>query len=131
MQKLKTELWNHAMVGAGHIAYTDKFHELARLVPHLMTTESRKIERYVYGLASQIHRMVAATKPKTMQKAVQISGALTDESVRNGSIKKISGAVIDKAVRSGSIKKNPKKRENGEEPSRDRNAKDENKRTRI
>nr|GEY75203.1 reverse transcriptase domain-containing protein [Tanacetum cinerariifolium] len=30
MQKLKTELWNHAMVGAGHIAYTDKFHELAR-----------------------------------------------------------------------------------------------------
>nr|GFB99830.1 reverse transcriptase domain-containing protein [Tanacetum cinerariifolium] len=45
MQKLKTELWNHAMVGAGHVAYTDKFHELARLVPHLVTPESRKIER--------------------------------------------------------------------------------------
>nr|GEY75204.1 reverse transcriptase domain-containing protein [Tanacetum cinerariifolium] len=89
MQKLKTELWNHAMVGAGHVAYTDKFHELARLVPHLVTPESRKIERYVYGLASQIHRIVAATKPKTMQKAVQISGVLTDEAVRNGSIKKV------------------------------------------
>ncbi|GJR21438.1 putative reverse transcriptase domain-containing protein [Tanacetum coccineum] len=35
MQKLEYELWNHAMVGAGHVAYTDKFHELARLVPHL------------------------------------------------------------------------------------------------
>ncbi|GJS99600.1 putative reverse transcriptase domain-containing protein [Tanacetum coccineum] len=35
MQKLKTELWNHAMVGACHAAYTDRFHELARLVPHL------------------------------------------------------------------------------------------------
>nr|GEW90115.1 hypothetical protein [Tanacetum cinerariifolium] len=33
-------------------------------------------------------QMVAATKPKNMQKAVQISGALTDEAVRNGSIKK-------------------------------------------
>ncbi|GKG40516.1 hypothetical protein Tco_0467293, partial [Tanacetum coccineum] len=33
--------------------------------------------------------MVAAMKPKTRQKAVQISGALTDEVVRNGSIKKI------------------------------------------
>ncbi|GKA31325.1 hypothetical protein Tco_0717630 [Tanacetum coccineum] len=33
--------------------------------------------------------MVAATEPKTMQKAVQISGALTDEAVRNGSIKKV------------------------------------------
>nr|GEW87900.1 retrotransposon protein, putative, Ty3-gypsy subclass [Tanacetum cinerariifolium] len=33
MQKLETELWNHFMVGAGHVAYTDRFHELARLVP--------------------------------------------------------------------------------------------------
>ncbi|GJV22681.1 putative reverse transcriptase domain-containing protein [Tanacetum coccineum] len=67
------------MVGAGHAAYTDRFHELARLVPHLVTPESRMIERYVYGLALQIHGMVAATEPKTMQKAVQISDALFDE----------------------------------------------------
>nr|GEY50231.1 hypothetical protein [Tanacetum cinerariifolium]GEY51651.1 hypothetical protein [Tanacetum cinerariifolium] len=45
MQKLETKLWNHVMVGAGHVAYTDRFHELARLVPHLVTPESRKIER--------------------------------------------------------------------------------------
>nr|GFA85605.1 reverse transcriptase domain-containing protein [Tanacetum cinerariifolium] len=73
MQKLETELWNHAMVGAGHAVYTDRFHELARLVPHLVTPESRKIERYVYGLALQIRGMVAATEPNTIQKAVQIS----------------------------------------------------------
>ncbi|GKE75408.1 reverse transcriptase domain-containing protein [Tanacetum coccineum] len=70
MQKLETKLWNHAMVEAGHAAYTDRFHELARLVPHLVTLESRMIERYVYGLALQIRRMVAATEPKTIQKAV-------------------------------------------------------------
>ncbi|GJX76316.1 putative reverse transcriptase domain-containing protein [Tanacetum coccineum] len=35
MQKLEPELWNHTMVGAGHAAYTDRFHELARLVRHL------------------------------------------------------------------------------------------------
>ncbi|GKE46461.1 putative reverse transcriptase domain-containing protein [Tanacetum coccineum] len=73
---------------AGHAAYTDRFHNLARLVLHLVTLESRMIERYVYGLALQILEMVAATEPKTIQKAVQISGALTDEDVRNGSIKK-------------------------------------------
>ncbi|GKA73966.1 hypothetical protein Tco_0780268 [Tanacetum coccineum] len=50
MQKLETELWNHAMVVAGHAAYTYRFHELARLVPYLVTPKSRKIERYVYGL---------------------------------------------------------------------------------
>ncbi|GJX97332.1 hypothetical protein Tco_0353130 [Tanacetum coccineum] len=65
MQKLETELWNHVMVGTGYAAYTDRFHELARLVPHL------------------IRGMVAATEPKTMQKAMQILGALTDEAIRN------------------------------------------------
>ncbi|GKG51391.1 hypothetical protein Tco_0541775, partial [Tanacetum coccineum] len=89
MQKLETELWNHAIVRAGHAAYTDRFHELARLVPHLVTTESRIIERYVYVLALQIRRMVAATEPKTIQKVVHISGALTDEAIRNESIKKV------------------------------------------
>nr|GEY84468.1 putative reverse transcriptase domain-containing protein [Tanacetum cinerariifolium] len=112
MQKLETELWNHAMVEAGHAAYTDRFHELSRLVPHLLTPESRKIERYVYGLALQIRRMVAATEPKIIQKAVQIFGALTDEAVRNGSIKKV------------------KKRGNVGEPSKDKNDRGDNKRTR-
>ncbi|GKB67119.1 reverse transcriptase domain-containing protein [Tanacetum coccineum] len=76
MQKLETEFWNHAMVGAGHAAYTDRFHELAR--------------------------------------AVQKARTLTDEAVRNGS-----------------LKKHPEKRRNDGEPNRDRNARDENKRTRT
>ncbi|GJS80060.1 hypothetical protein Tco_0729941 [Tanacetum coccineum] len=80
--------FNHVMVGAGHVAYTDRFHELARLVPHLVTPESRMIERY-------------------------ISGALTDEAVRNGSIKKV------------------KKRGNVGETSKDKNGRDDNKRTRT
>ncbi|GKE68489.1 hypothetical protein Tco_1526561 [Tanacetum coccineum] len=113
MQKLESELWNHAMVGAGHVACTDRFHELARLVPHLVTPESRMIKRYAYGLAPQIRRMVAATEPKTIQNAVQISGVLTDEAVRNGSIKKV------------------KKRGNVGEPSKDRSGRDDNKRTRT
>nr|GEV81245.1 reverse transcriptase domain-containing protein [Tanacetum cinerariifolium] len=51
MQKLETEFWCHVMVGAGHVAYTDRFHELARLVPHLVTPENKRIERYINGLA--------------------------------------------------------------------------------
>ncbi|GJU71504.1 putative reverse transcriptase domain-containing protein [Tanacetum coccineum] len=77
MKKLETEFWNHAMVGAGHTAYTDRFHELARLVPHLVTPKNKRIER------------------------------------------------------NGSLKKNPEKRGNNKDSSRDRNARDENKRTRT
>ncbi|GKC83810.1 hypothetical protein Tco_1139527, partial [Tanacetum coccineum] len=61
MQKLETELWNHAMVEAGHAAYTDRFDELARLVPHLVIPKGKRIKRYVHGLAPQIRGMVAAT----------------------------------------------------------------------
>ncbi|GKD27400.1 hypothetical protein Tco_1233614 [Tanacetum coccineum] len=45
MQKLETEFWCHAMVGAGHATYTDQFHKLSRLVPHLVTPENKRIER--------------------------------------------------------------------------------------
>ncbi|GKG48326.1 hypothetical protein Tco_0510211, partial [Tanacetum coccineum] len=57
--------------------------------------------------------MVATTEPKTMQKVVQISGALADEAIRNGSIKKVE------------------KRGIMGEPSKDKNDKDYNKRTRT
>ncbi|GJU42779.1 reverse transcriptase domain-containing protein [Tanacetum coccineum] len=83
MQKLESELWNHAMVGVGYAVYIDRFHELERLVPHLVAPESRMIERYVYGLAPQIREMVAATQPKTMQKAMQICYVLNLGSISN------------------------------------------------
>ncbi|GJT36963.1 putative reverse transcriptase domain-containing protein [Tanacetum coccineum] len=35
MQKLESEFWNHTIVGANHAGYIDRFHELAKLVPHL------------------------------------------------------------------------------------------------
>nr|GEX33811.1 hypothetical protein [Tanacetum cinerariifolium] len=71
------------------------------------------IERYVYGLALYIRGMVAKTEPKTIQKAVQISGALTDEAIINRSIKKVE------------------KRGNVWEPSKDKSGRDDNKRTRT
>ncbi|GKD64574.1 reverse transcriptase domain-containing protein, partial [Tanacetum coccineum] len=47
MEKLESEFWNHKMVGTNHDAYTDRFHELAKLVPHLVTPELSRIKRYI------------------------------------------------------------------------------------
>ncbi|GJV80695.1 putative reverse transcriptase domain-containing protein [Tanacetum coccineum] len=44
MEKLESEFWNHKMVGANHAGYPDRFHELAKLVPHLVTPESSRIK---------------------------------------------------------------------------------------
>ncbi|GJT91272.1 reverse transcriptase domain-containing protein [Tanacetum coccineum] len=114
IQKLEIKFWCHAMVGAGHAAYTDCFHELARLVPYLVTPENKRIERYIYGLAPQICAMVAATEPTTIQSAVLKVGMLTDEVIRNGL-----------------LKKNTEKRENVRELSRNENVRDDNKRPRT
>ena len=87
MQKLEDEFWHHFMVGAGHATYTDRFHELAKLVPHLVTPESKRIQRYIYGLVPEIRGMVKTTEPPTIQSAILRAGTLTDEMVRNGTLK--------------------------------------------
>nr|GEX49590.1 hypothetical protein [Tanacetum cinerariifolium] len=84
IQKLKTELWNHAMIEAGHAAYTDRFYELARLVPHLVTPESRNIERYVYGLALQIHEMVGEKKRNVGEPSKDNNGKDNNKRTRTG-----------------------------------------------
>ncbi|GJZ92770.1 putative reverse transcriptase domain-containing protein [Tanacetum coccineum] len=114
MQKLEMKFWSDVMVEAGHATYTDQFHELARLVPHLVTPKTKRIERYIYGLSPQIRGMVAATEPPTIQNAILKAEVLTDEAVRNGSLKK-SG----------------EKRGNGREPSKEGNVKGDNKRART
>ncbi|GKA87700.1 putative reverse transcriptase domain-containing protein [Tanacetum coccineum] len=68
MEKLESESWNHTMVGANHAGYTDRFHELAKLVSHLVTPESKRIGRLGYLLMRQSvvvgKRFVATAPPR-------------------------------------------------------------------
>ncbi|GJR84611.1 hypothetical protein Tco_0155396 [Tanacetum coccineum] len=104
--------WSHSMGGVGHAAYTDRFHELARLVPHLVTLETKRIERYIYGLAPQIRGMVAATDPSTVQSAILKVGVLTDEAVRNGSLKRSGERRGDdeESIKEGNVKGDNKRK---------------------
>ncbi|GJR85708.1 reverse transcriptase domain-containing protein [Tanacetum coccineum] len=88
MEKLGTEFGNHKMVGANHASYTDRFHELAKLVPHLVTPESSRIKRYVAGLVPEIRGMLKATQPTTIQDAILRAGILTNEAVSFGAMTK-------------------------------------------
>ncbi|GJS51640.1 reverse transcriptase domain-containing protein [Tanacetum coccineum] len=90
MEKLESEFWNHTMVEANHAGYTDWFHELAKLVPHLVNPESKRIGRYINGLPPQIHGMLRATQPTKIQSAILNPGILTNESVRCGTLTRSS-----------------------------------------
>ncbi len=86
--KLEAEFWNLAMVDANITAYTTRFHELSRLVPHMVTPEYKRVERYIWGLSPKIRSMVTASAPATIQSAVTLAHSLTDDVVRTGTLGK-------------------------------------------
>ncbi|GJV05475.1 putative reverse transcriptase domain-containing protein [Tanacetum coccineum] len=92
MEKLENEFWNHKMVGANHAAYTNRFHELAKLVPHLVTPELSRIKRYIAGLAPEIRGILRATQPTTIQTALLRAGiTLLMKAVSCGFFDKVNG----------------------------------------
>ncbi|GJS14306.1 reverse transcriptase domain-containing protein [Tanacetum coccineum] len=115
MEKLENEFWNHKMVGANHAAYTDRFHELAKLVPHLVTPESSRIKRYIAGLAPEIRGMLRATQPTTIQTAILRAGILTDEAVSCGTLTKGSDKRkgVEEPSKTGGFWKDNKKAKTG------------------
>ncbi|GJR68149.1 putative reverse transcriptase domain-containing protein [Tanacetum coccineum] len=63
---------------------TDKYclrTKIKKLEDKLWNLKSDKIERYVGGLPDMIHGSVVASKPKTMQKAIEIATELVDKKI--------------------------------------------------
>ncbi|GJZ73153.1 reverse transcriptase domain-containing protein, partial [Tanacetum coccineum] len=81
MKKLVAELWNLKLKGTDIIRYNQHFQELALLCVRMFPEESDKLERFVGGLPDMIHGSVVASKPKTMQKATEMTTELMDKKI--------------------------------------------------
>ncbi|GJT53701.1 putative reverse transcriptase domain-containing protein [Tanacetum coccineum] len=78
----KLEIWD-----LSKWVLTDKFihqccSDLALLCGRMFPEEDDKIEKYVGGLPNMIYGSVVASKPKTMQDAVEIATKLMDKKIR-------------------------------------------------
>ncbi|GJW03903.1 putative reverse transcriptase domain-containing protein [Tanacetum coccineum] len=82
IKKLEMEIWDLKVKGTDLTSYTQRFQELALLCGRMFPEESDKIEKYVGGLPDMIHGSVVASKPKTMQEAVEIATELMDKKIR-------------------------------------------------
>ncbi|GKD75112.1 putative reverse transcriptase domain-containing protein, partial [Tanacetum coccineum] len=82
IKKLEVELWKLKVKGTDVIGYNQHFQELALLCVRMFLEESSKIERYVGGFPDMIHGCVVASKPKTMQEAIEIATELMDKKIR-------------------------------------------------
>ncbi|GJW73182.1 hypothetical protein Tco_0132552 [Tanacetum coccineum] len=96
----------------GAIVYTCWIEKMESLQDMSGCEENQKVE-YTAGAFIGFMSWLA-TEPKTIRRSVHKAGTLINEAVRNGL-----------------LKKNPKKRRNSRDPSRDRNVRDVNKRTRT
>ena len=74
--------------GCQDYSYTTRFHELSRLVPHMVTPEYKRVERYIWGLSPKIRSMVTASAPATIQSTVTLAHSLTDDAIRTGTLGK-------------------------------------------
>ncbi|GJW13498.1 hypothetical protein Tco_0017631 [Tanacetum coccineum] len=74
--------WNSHIRTVGHDVTYAMTWELALLCVRMFPEELNKIERYVGVLPDIIHESVVASKPKTIQEAIEISTELIDKKIR-------------------------------------------------
>ncbi|GKF93275.1 hypothetical protein Tco_0279994 [Tanacetum coccineum] len=82
IKKLEAEMWNLKVKGTNVVSYNQHFQELALMCARMFPKESDKVEKYVVGLPDMIHGSVMASKPKTMQDAIEFATELIDKKIR-------------------------------------------------
>nr|GEV87902.1 hypothetical protein [Tanacetum cinerariifolium] len=79
IKKLESEYWNLQVRGTDLSTYSQRFQELALMCDRMFPEESAKVERYVGGLLEMIHGSVKASKPQSMQEAIEFATEMMDK----------------------------------------------------
>ncbi|GJV24426.1 putative reverse transcriptase domain-containing protein [Tanacetum coccineum] len=79
IKKLESEYWNLKVRGTDLLTYNQRFQELALMCDRMFPEESAKVERYVGGLPDMIHGSVKASKPQSMQEAIEFATEMMDK----------------------------------------------------
>ncbi|GJY06809.1 putative reverse transcriptase domain-containing protein [Tanacetum coccineum] len=82
IKKLKIELWNLKVKGTDVVGYNQRLQEMALMCSRMFPEESDEVEKYVGGLLDMIQGSVMASKPKTMQDAIECATEPMDQKIR-------------------------------------------------
>ncbi|GJS35811.1 putative reverse transcriptase domain-containing protein [Tanacetum coccineum] len=63
-------------------AYSNRFNELVLMCPELVSTESKKIEKYIRGFPERIKGNITSSKPATLHEAINMARELVEQSVQ-------------------------------------------------
>nr|GFC60809.1 hypothetical protein [Tanacetum cinerariifolium] len=79
IQKLESEFWNLNVKGLYLWNYIHRFQELSLMCKRMFLEEAAKVERYIGGLPDMIHGSVMASKPQSMQEAIEFATEMMDK----------------------------------------------------
>nr|GEU51722.1 putative reverse transcriptase domain-containing protein [Tanacetum cinerariifolium] len=65
-----------------HLAYTQRFQELALMCTKFLADETEKVDKCISGLPNNIHGNVMSTRPKTLDETIELANDLMDQKLR-------------------------------------------------
>ncbi|GJU01741.1 putative reverse transcriptase domain-containing protein, partial [Tanacetum coccineum] len=80
IQNMEQELWT--LKGDDIEAYSNRFHELVLMCHELMSTENKKIEKYIRGFPERIKGNITSSKPATLHDAINMARELVEQAVQ-------------------------------------------------
>ncbi|GKE98637.1 hypothetical protein Tco_0021988, partial [Tanacetum coccineum] len=98
--------------GTDVVTYSQRFQELALMCDRMFSEEIDQVEKYVGGLPDTIHGSVMATKPKTMQDAIEFATELMDKKINTWAERQADNKRKSDDTARNSQNQQPNKRQN-------------------
>ncbi|GKA74665.1 hypothetical protein Tco_0780967, partial [Tanacetum coccineum] len=78
IRKMEEELYNLIIKGNDLKPYVRRFQELTIICPNMVSNNEKLLEAFIRGLPRSIEGNVTASKPQTLEEAINIAQRLMD-----------------------------------------------------
>ncbi|GJZ87174.1 reverse transcriptase domain-containing protein [Tanacetum coccineum] len=86
VKKMEDEFYNLVVKGNDLKTYIRRFQELAVLCPNMVPNAEKLVEVFINGLPRSIEGNVTASKPQTLEEAINIAQRLMDQIIKHDSV---------------------------------------------
>ncbi|GKD89681.1 reverse transcriptase domain-containing protein, partial [Tanacetum coccineum] len=86
VKKMEDEFYNLVVKGNDLKTYIKRFQELAFLCPNMVPNTEKLMEVFISGLPRSIEGNVTASKPQTLEEAINIAQRLMDQIIKRDSV---------------------------------------------
>ncbi|GJV07836.1 reverse transcriptase domain-containing protein [Tanacetum coccineum] len=91
VKKMEDEFYNLVVKGDDLKIYVRRFQEFAVLCPNMVPNSKKLMEVFIGGLPRSIEGNVTASKPQTLEEAINIAQRLMDQVTKHNSVQETNG----------------------------------------